>query len=96
VTVASSRRGKPASRRSRYPIVAVRAPRVIAKLPKDVHAQTVDYTAWWRAATSPAAAVEPACDRLRVAHGRAATALRTQMLVSFVAQGLFDRLGKLA
>lgn len=85
-----------ASRRRRYPIVALRAPAVVARLPRAIRAQTADYRAWWRFTTSPAATRDPAAHRLRAAHARVTDAMRLQMLATFVAQGIFDRLGKLA
>ena len=84
------------SGRRRYPLVAAKAPVVVARLPRDITAQTSELRAWWRRVTSPVGEHRPAIERLREAHARAVRAIELQMEASFVAQGLFDKLGELA
>ena len=84
------------SGRRRYPIVAGKSPLLVARLPRDITAQTAELRAWWREVTSPAGESWPAIERLHEAHKRAVRATELQMEASFVAQGLFDKLGELA
>ena len=80
----------------RYALFATRAPAIVALLPGRTRRQTAEVGAWWRQITSEQGRSRPAEGRLREAYARGVQALRIQLLTTFVAQGLFDELGKIA
>jgi len=85
----------PRSRR-RHPTIAVKAPATTARLSRRFHRTAAHTDTWWRFATSPAGAARPADVQLRDALERLEEVMRVHMVICFVAQGVFDALGKLA
>lgn len=93
---ASANREPAARSRRRYPAVAGKAPFAVAGLRRRFHGTAERTDSWWRYATTPAAAARPAPVQLREALVRLEEVMRVHMVVCFVAQGVFDALGKLA
>jgi pyruvate,water dikinase len=87
-------RDAPRSRR-RHPMIAVKAPVTTARLRRRFHAIAERTDHWWRFATSPAGAARPGAVQLRDALEHLEEVMRVHMVVCFVAQGVFDALGKL-
>lgn len=85
----------PRSKR-RYPVVAVKAPTTVVRLKRRFHATGRRTDTWWRFATSEHGAARPGGDQLREALVRTEEVMRVHMVVCFLAQGVFDALGKLA
>jgi pyruvate,water dikinase len=85
----------PRSRR-RHPVIAVKAPATTARLSRRFHRTAGHTDTWWRYATSPAGAARPADTQLRDALEHLEEVMRVHMVICFVAQGVFDALGKLA
>lgn len=81
--------------RRRYPVIAVRAPWTVLRLPRRVAREADAMLGWWRTATSEAGQERPGIEQVRDAVAAAERAARTQMSASIVAQGLFDRLASL-
>jgi pyruvate,water dikinase len=82
--------------RGRYPVIAVKAPVTTARLSGRFHATARRADRWWRFATSPAGAARVAEVQLSDALEHLDEVMRVHMVVCFVAQGVFDALGKLA
>jgi pyruvate,water dikinase len=80
----------------RYGMFALRMPRIAARLPGRVRTQTVRTRTWWRSMTGGQGRERPPAVRLVEAYGWAVRVLRTQLLVTFFAQGLVPRLGAVA
>lgn len=80
----------------RYPVVAVKAPVTIARLPRRLRAMSADVDAWWRFATSPAGLARPVDEQFAEAFAMLTRAMRVHVAGTFVAQGVFDALAKLA
>lgn len=85
----------PRSKR-RYPAVAVKAPTAVARLKRRFERTHERTDSWWRFATSQRGAARPGGEQLREALVRTEEVMRVHMVVCFVAQGVFDALGKLA
>ena len=93
----STREGVPGrSSRRRYPVVAVKAPYTVARLPRRLREMTADVDRWWRLATSPAGLARPAEEQFRDAFVKLEYVMRLHVTGTFVAQGVFDALAKLA
>ncbi len=93
----SSREGVAAtSSRRRYPFVAIKAPIAIVRLPKHVRDMADRIEAWWRFATSPAGMARPVEQQFTQSFDMLEWAMRKHVTGTFVAQGVFDALGKLA
>jgi len=91
----SNAEAAPRSRR-RHPVIAAKAPLTTARLSRRFHATAARTDTWWRFATSAAGGARPAEVQLREALVRLEDVMRVHMVVCFVAQGVFDALGKLA
>jgi pyruvate,water dikinase len=93
----ASARTDPAPRsRRRHPVIAVKAPVATARLRRRFAQCAARTDTWWRFATSAAGAARPADVQLREALVRLEDVMRVHMVICFVAQGVFDTLGKLA
>jgi pyruvate,water dikinase len=84
------------SRPTRYPVIAVRAPLALARLPREVRRATAETLSWWRDMTSSAGRQRPGVEQLREAHARLQRIVTLQMLCALVGQAMFDKLGELA
>lgn len=84
------------SSRRRYPVILVKAPVTVAGLPRALRTMAERTSRWWRRATAPAGLARPAAEQLHEATAMLEYAMRIHMSGSFVAQGLFDALAKLA
>ncbi|MGQ0466583.1 MAG: PEP-utilizing enzyme [Sporichthyaceae bacterium] len=93
---ASSNLAPAARSRHRYPAVVLKAPAAVAGLRRRFDATEARTDAWWRYATTAEAAARPAMPQLREAVSRLEEVMRVHMVVCFVAQGVFDGLGRLA
>ena len=82
--------------RQRYPMIALKAPVTVALLPIALTTMSQRADRWWRFATSPAGLARPAQLQLRQAGAMLEYAMRVHVAATFVAQGVFDGLGKLA
>jgi phosphohistidine swiveling domain-containing protein len=93
----SSRTGMPdtASKR-RYPVVAVKAPVTVTRLPRQLREMADKIEAWWRFTTSPAGLARPVGQQFAQSFEMLEYAMRLHVTGTFVAQGVFDALGKLA
>lgn len=80
----------------RYPVVALKAPVTVLRLPRAMRAMTGDVDRWWRFATSPAGLARPVEEQFREAFAKLEYVMRVHVTGSFVAQGVFDALAKLA
>lgn len=80
----------------RYPIVAVKAPIAVIRSPKRLQRMASRMDGWWRFATSPAGLSRPVEVQFRQAFEMLEYAMRVHVAGTFVAQGIFDALGKLA
>ena len=96
--VFGSTREQPIGRQSpwRYPLIAAKAPVVVARLPHLIPLRSAQTQSWWQHATSAAEQCRPAVDRLQEAADRMAESSLLQITVSMLALALFDRLGRLA
>jgi phosphohistidine swiveling domain-containing protein len=93
----SSREGLPdQSSKRRYPAVAVKAPVTIILLSKRLRQMSTRLDTWWRFATSPVGMARPVDEQFRQAFDMLEYAMRVHVTGTFVAQGAFDALGKLA
>jgi pyruvate,water dikinase len=84
------------SSKRRYPVVAVKAPLTVARLPRKLREMTEKLDRWWRFATSPAGLARPVDEQFREAFAMLEYAMRLHVTGTFVAQGVFDALAKLA
>jgi pyruvate,water dikinase len=80
----------------RYPAIAVKAPVTVARAATRMRSTARRTEAWWRYATSPQGAARPAEMQFAQAFHHLELAMRTHMVTTFVAQGVFDEVGKLA
>jgi pyruvate,water dikinase len=80
----------------RYLVVAVKAPITVVRLPKRLREMVSRVDEWWRFATSPAGLSRPVDEQFRQAFEMLEYAMRVHVAGTFVAQGIFDALGKLA
>lgn len=80
----------------RYPVVALKAPVLVARLPKQIATMTRRMREWWTFATSPAGLARSGDVQLRDAYEMTRYAIRTHMSGTFLAQAMFDKLGGLA
>lgn len=80
----------------RYPVVAVKAPIAVARMPRQIRQMASRMDDWWRFATSPAGQARPIDEQFRQAFEMLEHAMRVHVAGTFVAQGIFDALGKLA
>lgn len=80
----------------RYPVVAVKAPLTVIALPSRIRKMSADLEAWWRYATSPAGLARPVDIQFAEALQKLEYAMRVHVTGTFVAQGLFDALRKVA
>jgi pyruvate,water dikinase len=80
----------------RYPAIAIKAPVAVARVPRRMRATSRHVEAWWRHVTSGPGADLPAEMQFAQAFANLELAMRTHMVTTFVAQGVFDALGKLA
>jgi phosphohistidine swiveling domain-containing protein len=93
----SSREGVPdGSSVRRYPVVAVKAPVAVALLPRRIRHMCRDVETWWRFATSPAGTTRPVSEQFAQSFEMLEYTMRVHVTGTFVAQGVFDALGKLA
>ncbi|GAA5174628.1 hypothetical protein GCM10023321_78870 [Pseudonocardia eucalypti] len=84
------------SSRRRYPVIAVKAPLLVARLPRRIRRMSARLSGWWRWATSPAGLARPAGVQLRQARLMLEYAMREHVSGTLVAQAVFDKLGGLA
>jgi pyruvate,water dikinase len=84
------------SSRRRYPFVAVKAPMTIARLPRELRRMARDVDVWWRFATSSAGLARDVDAQFATSFEMLERAMRVHVAGTFVAQGVFDALGKLA
>lgn len=84
------------SSKRRYPVVGVKAPATVIALPSRIRAMSADVDAWWRYATSPAGMARPVDTQFSEALSKLEYAMRVHVTGTFVAQGVFDALRKLA
>jgi pyruvate,water dikinase len=84
------------SSRRRYPVIAVKAPPTVLRLPGQLREMTTRMKRWWQRATSPAGLARPAAEQLSESMRMLEYAMRTHVSGTFVAQGAFDALGKLS
>src|SRR5581483_4436177 len=84
------------STKRRYPVVAVKAPVTVARLPRRLREMTGRLDRWWRFATSPDGSARPVDEQFREALAMLEDAMRVHVTGTFVAQGVFDEMGKLA
>jgi pyruvate,water dikinase len=84
------------SSKRRYPVVAVKAPLTVVRLPRRLREMTRRLDRWWRFATSPAGLGRPVPEQFREAFDMLEYAMRVHVTGTFVAQGVFDALAKLA
>jgi pyruvate,water dikinase len=80
----------------RYGLFATRVPAIAVKLPGRTRTQSGEVRTWWRGMTSEQARRRPAAERLVECYGRAIRVMQVQLLATFFAQGLLDKLGELA
>jgi len=81
--------------RVRYPLIALKAPPIIAVLPWLVRRRAEQTRAWWRRFTGTDPATSDARAQLSEAIGALKRAVHVQMLATFVAQGMYDKIGEL-
>ncbi len=94
---ASTRTDEPeGATRRRYPMIAAKAPAQVARLKWRAQKTFARTETWWRRATTVTAAARPAQVQLDEAFTMLHDVMRVHMVVCFVAQGVFDGLGKLA
>ena len=84
------------SSRRRYPVVAVKAPITVARLPRQLRRMARDVDTWWRFATSSAGLERDADTQFAESFEMLEYVMRLHVSGTFVAQGVFDALGKLA
>ncbi|GAB4663187.1 PEP-utilizing enzyme [Mycobacterium avium] len=82
--------------RRRYPVIAVKAPVTLMRLPRRVRTMTREVASWWRYATSAPGLARPVDQQFAQAFKMLEYAMRVHVTETFVAQGIFDALGKLA
>ncbi|HEY1971613.1 MAG TPA: PEP-utilizing enzyme [Pseudonocardia sp.] len=82
-------------RLARLPIIALKAPVTVGRLPGTVHRAGRDVRTWWRESTSPRGQAGDAVEQLLEAVERSRRAAALQMLAATVGQGMFARLGQL-
>lgn len=82
--------------RRRYPVVAVKAPITVVRLPRQLRRMAHEVDAWWRFATSPAGQARDVDVQFASSFEMLEYAMRVHVAGTFVAQGVFDALGKLA
>ncbi|CDO30911.1 pyruvate, water dikinase [Mycolicibacterium peregrinum] len=93
----SSRADAPDTKsKRRYPIVAAKAPVTIFRLPKRIRRMSGEVHAWWRLATTPAGMARSVDVQFAQALKMLEYSMREHVTLTFVAQGLFDALDKLA
>jgi phosphohistidine swiveling domain-containing protein len=93
----SSRVGvRDSSTKRRYPIVALKAPVAVVGLPRSIRKMCDQAEDWWKYATSPAGLARPVDEQFRQALEMLEYTMRVHVTGTFVAQGIFDTLGKLA
>ena len=80
----------------RYPVVAVKAPVMVARLPRWVASTAADVDAWWRETTTPGRDTRPALVRFREGQATLERALHVHMAATFLSQGLSQQLAVLA
>lgn len=80
----------------RYPVVAVKAPLAVVALPARIRKMCADVDAWWRHAVSPPGMARPVDAQFAEALQKLEYAMRVHVAGTFVAQGIFDALGKMA
>lgn len=80
----------------RYPMVAVKAPLAIITLPSRIRRMSRDIDAWWRYAVSPDGQARPVETQFAEALKKLQYTMRVHVTGTFVAQGVFDTLRKLA
>ncbi len=80
----------------RYPFIAGKAPAAVVRAPRRMHATTRAVEDWWRHVTVGAGTRLPAAMQFPQAFANLERAMRSHMVVTFVAQGVFDEIGKLA
>lgn len=90
--------GRPADRsRRRWPVIGFKTPLAMATLPRRLRSVSSEADRWWReCSASPPGDAETARARFGEARERMKEAFRLQLVASMVAQGLFDRLGRLS
>lgn len=92
----SLRTGIPAhTNRLRYPIVALKAPGLVAGYPRRMTRRTTELRRWWRRVTSDDPGLS-SVGLLREAHALFARAVAEQMVSTMIAQAFYDKLGALA
>src|SRR5207249_6942666 len=84
------------SSRHRYPVIALKAPVTVARLPRRLREMSERVEAWWRFATSPPGLARPVDEQFHQAFEMLEYAMRVHVTGTFIAQGVFDALGKLA
>jgi hypothetical protein len=84
--------------RRRYPIIALKMPLTIRRLPSLLRAQRAETDAWWRGTTRPAAVASPTLARavLNDANRRFELMLRAHNSASLWASGLYGHLAAVA
>jgi pyruvate,water dikinase len=80
----------------RYPVVAMKAPLAVIALPTRIRKMSADVDAWWRYAVSSAGLARPVDAQFTEALQKLEYTMRVHVTGTFVAQGVFDALRKLA
>jgi len=82
----------------RYPVVALKMPRLVAGLPKRVHRLREEYDGWWRAQTDPAVLADGAGApaRLIEAQRRFHDVMRPHCSATMLAQAVYEQVRALA
>jgi phosphohistidine swiveling domain-containing protein len=93
----SSRDGVPdSSSRRRYPFVVIKAPVTAVLLPGRIREMSRKVDTWWRLATSPDGQARRVDEQFAQSFKMLEYAMRVHVTGTFVAQGAFDALAKLA
>lgn len=80
----------------RYPMVAIKAPVTVVRLPARMRALAHEVDTWWRFATSAAGMKRPVDVQFNQAVSMLERTMRVHVAATFVAQGVFDTLRKLS
>jgi pyruvate,water dikinase len=89
--------GRSAPTLRRYPVVAVRMPIQVARMPKLLAARRIEIDGWWRATVAPGAIPDgrAARARFREAIQHFETVMRPHSVATMIAQAVYDQLSKL-
>jgi pyruvate,water dikinase len=89
--------GRSAPTLRRYPVVAVRMPTQVVRMPKLLAARRSEIDGWWRATVAPGAIPDgrAARARFREAIRHFETVMRPHSVATMIAQAVYDQLSKL-